>query len=597
MSVRPITVANASFTLDANARDCPPLQFVREFTINGLEAIAARRAQAGMSNPGVDRVVWRAFTELADKLAAPKLACIDTGIGMTPDEMDRYIRSLASTSKRQALDGNYGWGAKISAAEANPVGLTYISWTGSPESGSTCTLAHDATQGEWGLLQNAAGEMFVSVDPELCPPEIRQADWRGTAVVFMGRAADQDTTQAPDDDLGADWLLKAINTRFYELPEDIEVRCQRPEADEGARRAWGQKVLLDAATEQSGRLRLSDATVHWRILTDDHDRRKKNGGRWAAVGHRAALHDNELYELRTATAGGYRKLQEFGIHFGYKRVVLYLEPDGVTPDSVRARLLRDHPTDKDLPWERWADEFTADMPKPLADLVARSAGSLTARDRREFMRRLQEIAAEMPLPTYRADAKGDLHANPTHGGTPEGEENETDEGERQPGEQAGSAHGGNVLSLFTRNDGPAARRRDADQIPDIKPIWVTVEDGSRDHGVMDDRGASFLPRDCMVQLNADFRGYEVLLKYFRARYGHLGGIDNLIVTEVQSACEDLVIEFIVGILRLRCQPYGLPADEEHALDERALTGCLMQHATLAARIDERLARRLRRRAA
>jgi hypothetical protein len=42
--VQPITVADASFTLNANARDCPPLQLAREFTINGLEAIGARRA-------------------------------------------------------------------------------------------------------------------------------------------------------------------------------------------------------------------------------------------------------------------------------------------------------------------------------------------------------------------------------------------------------------------------------------------------------------------------------------------------------------------------------------------------------------------------
>src|SRR4051812_3773991 len=134
MSVVPITVANPSFTLDANARDCPPLQFVREFTVNALEAIHERRCAAGLANPAADRVVWRQFTELGDRAAAsPKLACIDTGIGMTPDEMDRYIRALASTSKRQALDGNYGWGAKISAAERNPAGLTYLSWTGGPE--------------------------------------------------------------------------------------------------------------------------------------------------------------------------------------------------------------------------------------------------------------------------------------------------------------------------------------------------------------------------------------------------------------------------------------------------------------------------------
>jgi hypothetical protein len=159
------------------------------------------------------------------------------------------------------------------------------------------------------------------------------------------------------------------------------------------------------------------------------------------------------------------------------------------------------------------------------------------------------------------------------------------------GQQDGPALGGNVLALFTRPDGDPSNRHDSDRIPEIKPVWI--EPGQRAAGVLEDLAATFLPRQGVVQLSAEFRGYDALLGYHRSRHGHLPGGDPVIVAEVRAACVDQVIEYIVGVLRLRCQPHWTSASTDHALDDRSLTACLMQHATLAGRIDERLNRRLR----
>ena len=73
MSVKPIGVANPSFTLERAASDCPPLQFVREFTMNSIEAIEVRR-DAGL-RPGVARkIVWREFAEIAARDRDPSCA-------------------------------------------------------------------------------------------------------------------------------------------------------------------------------------------------------------------------------------------------------------------------------------------------------------------------------------------------------------------------------------------------------------------------------------------------------------------------------------------------------------------------------------------
>jgi hypothetical protein len=145
--------------MDLQARDCPPLQFVRELTVNGLEAIDARR-RSGPPHHGVDQVVWRQLHEIGDRVA-PKLCCIDTGTGMTPSELEQHIGRMASSGKTQATDANYGMGAKIAGAAHSPAGLTYLTWTGTPDQGWTCTLLRDPHRG-WGLHETAPGRYLRS---------------------------------------------------------------------------------------------------------------------------------------------------------------------------------------------------------------------------------------------------------------------------------------------------------------------------------------------------------------------------------------------------------------------------------------------------
>jgi hypothetical protein len=596
MSIKPIGVANPSFTLDANARDCPPLQFLREFTLNGWQAIDARVAMRLHGDEAIRHsITWRQFTELSGRARAPKLACIDTGTGMTGEEMERYINSLASSGRVQGLGENYGLGAKVAGAVVSPAGMTYLGWTDGPDSGVVCTLMNEPGSG-WGLaLDPITLDATRPADPSLCPPEIRDAGWRGTVVVLHGRNEEHDTTLPPSNELGADWLLKTLNTRFYELPEHIEVRCQGPGKGGIAR---GQRALLDPHTEAHGTVRLTDATVYWRILEQDRNRRRgKRGSRFAASGHRAALHNGELYELRTASSGGYRKLQEFGITLGYNRVVIYAEPDHAQPNTVRSRLvIPDAIEEKELPWDRWAEEFEENMPQELRELVECAISEDAGQDRRDLMRRLRAITEELPIPVYRrADEGADHAAALTHSGPEHDPDARTAAGGdgRRPGSQPSTASRGNLVSLFARPDGPDAQRFDSQQIPDIRCGWVSVAAGTRVPPVLEDMAATFLKRQSLVQLSEDFRGYVAVLGYFRARYATVPAHAPMVVAEVKAACQELVIEFIVGVLRLRSAPYWTPDAEEHALDDRSLTGCLMQHPTLVTRIEERLARRLR----
>ena len=115
-------VANTGFMLDRLGQDCAPLQFLRELTQNSIEAIQQ------LPDGEHGEIVWDVDWNRYDLTGIYKLACIDTGIGMTGEEMLEYINKLSSSMHLQAFDANYGVGAKIAAATRNHAGLIYLSW-------------------------------------------------------------------------------------------------------------------------------------------------------------------------------------------------------------------------------------------------------------------------------------------------------------------------------------------------------------------------------------------------------------------------------------------------------------------------------------
>src|SRR5690606_20910635 len=115
-------VANMTFMLERLAKDCAPLQFIRELTQNAIDGIIA----SGKPGEVVWDVDWNRYD--LDPTQGYKLAIVDTGIGMSGPEMVSYINQLSSSMHEQSAHGNFGMGAKIAAAPRNTRGLVYLSW-------------------------------------------------------------------------------------------------------------------------------------------------------------------------------------------------------------------------------------------------------------------------------------------------------------------------------------------------------------------------------------------------------------------------------------------------------------------------------------
>src|SRR5680860_520471 len=120
----PMSVDKMGFLIDKLFDDCAPLQFVRELTKNCVESINRLPEPAGEIRWDVD---WKRFNLTNEREV--KLCVIDTGDGMSGPEMVQYINKLSASISRQSKTGNFGVGAKISAAPLNHEGLVYLSWT------------------------------------------------------------------------------------------------------------------------------------------------------------------------------------------------------------------------------------------------------------------------------------------------------------------------------------------------------------------------------------------------------------------------------------------------------------------------------------
>jgi len=578
----PLTVDNTGFLLDRLGVDCAPLQFLRELTQNAIEAIGRTPEKQG-------HIIWDVDWIEYDLRGVCKLCITDDGDGMTGSEMAKHINSLSSSRSTQSFQGNFGVGAKIAAATRNHAGLVYLSWKDGR--GSMIHLWRDPTNGAYGLrrLRDAEGAYggYGEVEDTVRPDLIRE---HGTRVTLMGMEPDANTMAAPDGTASPSrWIAKYLNSRYLRFPGGVTIRAREgwdhPREDKDRnllREIEGQEAYLRKHARASGQVRLSDATVHWWVLKDE-SALTQNSGYVESSGHVAALYQDELYELASARKG-WARLQQFGVIFGQKFVVLYVEPDvtdasRLMPNTARTQLLI---AGESLPWTDWAAEFREKMPEEIQTLIDEIAARGSEDDHSKSIRdRLKNMLDLFKVSRYRQTPEGRLKiAEPQQnaGGVPV---SEGKRGGRGGGGTRDSKTGpvGGAYSVFLKQDGIAGAQVKPDPFPKVQ--WVSVEDGTREPEDLDDRAARYLVEQHLLIVNADFRGFTDMRKHWEDRYAKDMNVGRAtfratIKSEVHNWYEQALVETVIGLQALRG---GRQWDESQlatALSEEALTAVVMQ---------------------
>lgn len=574
-----MSVDNIGFLLDRLGQDCHPLQFLRELTQNSIEAIE-RTGEGGT-------IVWDVDWVTYELEGIFKLNITDTGDGMTGDEMVRFMNQLSSSLAGQSLTSNYGVGAKIAAVTRNHHGVIYLSWKNG--SGNMIHLFKDPISGQYGLKQwehrDGTFTYFLPIEDEVKPDLIKD---HGTEVILLGEN-DEDNTVRPPSGVASPsrWISKYLNTRYFSFSEGIILKAREgwdfPRSDRDRnylRTLIGQKSYLEEHAESSGIHELTNCRVHWWILKDENAI-TNNSGFIESAGHVGALYKNELYEMHTGRAG-MSKLQEFGIIFGYRFVVLYLEPMVIPPsilttNTSRTALLVDS---EPLPWTEWAAEFREKMPSEIENFVRERAGKSVTSDHTKSIRdRLKEILDLFKLTRYRPTPAGDIPIDDerlVRGGIanvkPPASKVAPKTSPSSPGRDGGT--GGNIYAAFEKKEGVPGEKVHPDPFPEV--MWVSNSDGTRSYGDMEDRAAKYLQDQNILLINADFRVFTDMQNYFIKEYGDKPGIADIVKEGVRTWFEQALIETIIGIQALQHSKEWTPDDIETALSEEALTTAIMQ---------------------
>lgn len=613
----PIELKHAAFLLERLAADCAPLQEYRELTMNALEAVGRAVKNDPRPPPSGHQIVWdvewRALKGQIDAGQEPvyKLSIWDTGDGMTGPEMVEYINHLSSTVGEQALDRNFGVGAKITAGVSNPAGLVYTSY----KDGEVHQIHfwRDPVTDEYGVKpflrqRDNTFHHWRRLRPSVLPKEIIAAG-HGTMVTLLGRKDDENTMLPPDGAVGGvRWLVRYLNRRFLRFPDGITVRVREfAKAEEsewptepttyakhGAmmRTAVGQASYLDRNAEVSGDLRLEEgkATAYWWLLKED---KIGDPSYWLSSGHIAALFQDELHELRDGNAG-IRQLMHFGVLFGSRRVVIYVKPDpdrGITPNTARSQLVAGG---EFLPWEDWAAEFRAKLPEPIQQmmeqLLSRDSDGNHAENIRQRLKRIEDL---MRFTRYRRSSSGSVNASGDGtGGAPS--ESDTDEAARKSksGTKGGAA--GDLYSSFVDEDegDPSEPLNPKPSFPEIQ--WVSIAKGTRSpDDILEDRAASYANSTQNVLLiNEDFRVFGDLVKHFVRLYEGYPGVERTVPEVIKEWYSQQLVEAVLGVVGVQGSAKWTPAQIDQALSEEALTAVIMPRYNLYQQVSRVLGTKL-----
>jgi len=567
------------FMLDRLGRDCAPLQFLRELTQNSLEAVSKLPKKQGEIRWDVD---WLQFD--LERGGIYKLAVVDTGIGMTGPEMVKYINQLSSSSTQQSHEGNFGVGAKIAAATRNHVGLIYLSWVAG--AGAMIHLWRDPRTGEYGLrrfeLPDGTYNDWMPIENSVKPELITD---HGTMVVLLGNQEDEHTMRAPvGTPSPSRWIAKYLNTRYFKFPAGVAVKARegwenpRTDGDRNLlRNVTGQKAYLDDHKLAAGTIVLSDASAHWWVLKDE-TALSQNSGFINSSGHVAAIYQDELYEIETSRSGVAR-LQQFGVILGYNRVVIYVEPTPATgrelsTNTARTQLLVNS---EPLPWADWASEFRENLPAEIRAVIEEAAAAGVNRDHGQSIReRLKQIADLFRLSRYRPSPAGSFLVDddvPRRGGRTVRDTGGARDG---AGDRSGGSNGGkagNVYAAFATPTGDPALKIKADPYPGV--MWVRVQDGTRQPGFLDDRAATYLKEQNLLQINGDFRVFHDMVERFHKLYSDVPGARPTIEEVVTEWFEQSLMEAVMGVQSLEGAVEWKGDDIRRALSEEALTAAVM----------------------
>jgi hypothetical protein len=567
-------------------RDCHPTQFLREFAKNAIEA-----CQRSPDSP--HKVIVDFNSSLYERSRIHKISFIDTGDGMSANQMLSLLNNLSASGNVKNVYKNYGVGAKISAMTRNHAGIQYESWK--DDVGHMIFIKYLHEEGVYGVqgVQGSDGQTqyAISLSSSQKPKEIKK---HGTRVTLWGMFEPQDTMLPPTGVGGIreSWLGLYLNTRFFRIPNGIEMSARIGYYRENNPRhnyllnIKGQKAILDEKSHLKGFLKLSDANVYWWVMPKDVE----GHGRELVKGHTALINEDEVFDISDSRSN---RAAYFGVIFGRDRVIIYLEPDNVMQNTTRTDLVR--PDGSNVTWEKWQDEFRLKMPAELKLFLDELQNEIANESHTDSIKeRLKELKELYKLSRYKVNPKGVVFADPN-------QETEYEGGSERMGDpnlvsisttpklgpKPGPLSNALLTALAEESVGLRVTASEPDPFPTVQ--WVSTAGNDS----LIDRAAEYIQTQNVILANSDYQGLRDLINYFAKNYVDVPEVLKTIEDEVKQAFEQALTECVAGALSFKNRPHWNPSDFEKAISREALTTAVAQRYWMVSYIKRVLGSKIR----
>ncbi len=149
----------------------------------------------------------------------------------------------------------------------------------------------------------------------------------------------------------------------------------------------------------------------------------------------------------------------------------------------------------------------------------------------------------------------------------------THKGEAPP---EGAGNLGNLYAASLKKKGEPGEVAQPDPFPRVK--WITVDDGTREPGDMEDRAARFIEDQNLLLVNGDFRVFRDMVKHWLDAYKDrkVPGIEKIVRDFVHGWYEQALVETIIGLRALTGSLEWSVGDLDAAWSEAALSAVVMQ---------------------
>jgi hypothetical protein len=409
--IAPLRVADEPFLVASTIERCPKTMMIRELFMNAVEA-------AVQSTPASIEI--RAL----NVGSIQKLSILNTGPGMSSEELHRVCDIASSIGKDKSLDDNFGMGAKVASLPSNRLGLRYRSNKG----GTVSEVILGERNGIYGRLRrlNTDGEyeeVFDVTEAVKGEGADLRVDW--TEVVLFGNTPEQNTVRDPYDGnpgVQGQWLADYLYHRFYRLPPGLSVRFMP-----GTHKLDGSRYFktIPERAYPLGRAEsvttLSGIVVHYFYdppFSESGHNKSVSGAITSDLSTCGLVHKDELYDVKKGRSWSL-DAPLYGVPFGAKHISIHVElPTGfpVRPEAYRQFLRYREGDQRQVEVRGFSDLVRQNRPTWLVDIInslAPADSGSTDEIRDELQKLLNSLRVKSPGP--KVDQLGNLHLDQGQG--------------------------------------------------------------------------------------------------------------------------------------------------------------------------------------